>query len=876
VSEPMWRRVRRLVRPRTAQDVDDELALHLELRTQDYLARGMSEAEARDAARARLGDVAAARAACIAITSGREHRVLRSQLWDAFVQDIRFGLRTLGRQKGWTIAAVFTLALGIGATTSVFSTVSSLLLHPLPYPDAGRLAIAFQRPSTGNSTGVSIQITPSAAEFRAWKAGTRAFDELQGWTSSEVTLQPRGGSAERRQAAAILPGFLRFAGQHVLLGRDFQADDARAKVMALGEGLWRSRFAADPGVIGRTVVLDGDVFTVIGVMPEALRVPGLRPQQTDVWRPLDPNDEDQGLSVIGRLRPGVSYAAAEADLDSAEARGGAPGRANAFRTVVVPPRAMVHFQDTLALLSAAVALVLIIACANVAHLLLARGAARPREMAVRAALGAGAGRLRRQLMTESLVLALAGCGLGILFGQLGLKAILALRPEGLAQLDAAHLDTTTLGATVVLALVSGVLFGVVGASQSTRLAAPDGLRAGSRGASAGRPHHRLRSLLVVTEMALSTALLVGAALLVRSIAHLQMIDPGFRAEGLYAIDPRLPSAGYPDAAARSRFFEALDTRLRAIPGVEAVTIAAGAPPSRSFMIGALQIDGEPAPPAGTTSFVDFNGVTPDFFQVMGIGFVQGRTFTDTAAAANQVIVNQGMARRRWPGQSALGKRLRIVFRGNGDWKTVVGVVNDAATGGLAMEAGTPMLYLPATGTNSPAAIVRSSRPEAVLPAIRGIAAQIDPRLPPLDIVNVGEAMQRSIAGRRFTMTLISAFTVLAVLLAAVGLYGLVSYAVTQRTREIGIRIALGASRGRIARTVLLQGLSLGVAGMLVGLVAARFGVRLLQDLLSGVTTTDAGSYAAAGTILLVTVLLACLVPMARAMAVPPQTAMQSE
>jgi predicted permease len=377
-------------------------------------------------------------------------------------------------------------------------------------------------------------------------------------------------------------------------------------------------------------------------------------------------------------------------------------------------------------------------------------------------------------------------------------------------------------------------------------------------------------------MALSTALLVGAALLVRSIIHLQSIDPGFQSAGLYSIAPRLPQANYPDPAAAARYFNQLTERAKSVPGVDAITVAAGAPPSNSFMIGSLQLDGEAPPPAGTSSFVNYNGITPDYFKVMQIGLVQGTTFTDTSSAAAQVIINEGFAHARYPGVSPLGKRLRVVFNGSGDWKTIVGVVKNAATGGLLMESSAPILYMPSANNYSPGAILRISRPEVALPALRRILSEIDPRVPPVDIVNVDDAMKSSIAGPRFTMALIASFTALAVLLAAIGLYGLVSYAVTQRTREIGIRIALGATRQRIARAVLAQGFTLGLVGLAVGLVAARLGVKLIAHQLNGISATDPVSFTAAGLALLATVLLACLIPMARAIAVPPQIAMQAE
>jgi putative ABC transport system permease protein len=871
----MWRRYLRFWGPHAEADVDDELQFHVEMRVAEYMKSGMDETHARAAVARRLGDLPAARAECVAIDTRREHRMSRTQWFDAFVQDLRFGARMLLRQKAWTAVGILTLALGIGANTAVFSVVNQLLLHPLPYPGADRMALVYEQPQNGGASGVSVYLLANAPTFRRWRADAHSFDDLEGWTSTDVVFRQDGGKAAVLHSAAVLPSFAEFAGVRPILGRNFDSTDvaARAHVVLLSEALWRGRFGSDPHVVGRTLDLNGNPYTVVGVMPRQFRLPALLQTNTDVFTPLDLTDTQIGLSIVGRLRPGVTIGAAQRELDSILVRSRVM---TGFRVQVVPPDRIVHFRDSLMLLAAAVALVLIIACVNVAHLLLARGATRRREMAVRAALGAGGGRLTRQLLTESLLLALAGCAAGILVGWGGLRALVALRPESLSQLSLARLDGTTLLVAAGLSLATGIAFGLVGAVQSTGLHGYDVLKAGGRSLSAGRSHDRVRSALVVTEMALCTALLVGATLLVRSVAHLASSDPGFDVAGLYSFNLNFSATSDTSGDDRWRFADQVVQRARHLPGVQAMTVDGVAPPGQAFTVGALAIEGRSLPKPGGMSFISVNPVRPDFFRLMGMHFVQGATFTDTTAAAAQVIVNQGMARRYWPNGSAIGQHVRVGFENNGPWLTIVGVVNDASTGGLGMQAGEPMFYFPRMTDISPAILARLTNPEVAIPAMRSLVASMNPAIPPLDATDVANAMAATIGGQRFTMLLLAVFTGLALVLAAVGLYGVMAYAVAQRTREIGIRVALGATRTRIARRVLTRGLTLGAIGMAVGLVGAHWGTRLLSSMLSGVSANDPASFTAAGAVLLATVALACVVPMRRAMRVDPVVAMREE
>ena len=875
-----WRRYLRFWGPRAEADVDDELAFHIDMRARDYMQRGMSEAEALRAATRRLGDLVQARAECIAITSRRERRMTRAQVIDAFVHDVRFAWRTLGRQKGWTAVAVITLALGIGANTAVFSVVNTLLLHPLPYPNADRIAFVYLEPTRGNTTGMSVMVTPGMEVIRAWKENARSFEAFEPYMNEDRSLRTTDGAPTSVNVASVLPSFSEFTGTKPTIGRVFTSRDVSdgARVALLSEPFWRGRYGSNPAIVGKPITLDDQVYTVIGVMPVGYRLPQLDESVSDVWLPLDLRNDSLAAQSVGRLRPAVTLAAAKRELDTIYARVSEKPKAletGEFGVKLTAPSELVSFRQSLLLLSIAVALVLLIACGNVAHLLLAKTAARQRELAIRAAMGASRSRIVRQLLTESLLLAVAGCVGGLLVGWVGLKALLAIRPDSLAELAEARMDGTTLLVTAALAALTGIIVGFLGTLQTARFSANDALKAGAISASQSRRQRRLRSVLVVSEMAVSTVLLVGATLLIRSIMHLQTIDPGFDTSRLYAVQLPLRKQ-YPEVAARQAFLADLTQRMRHVSGVEGLTISTAVPPWRSFLIGALQLEGDPLPPSGTTSFIDYNRIEPDYFRFMGIKLIEGSTITDTSKAAGQVVVNAGFAKKYWPQGSALGHRIRVAYNRQGDWKTIVGVVSDALTSGLMGDASRPMMYLPSTESSQGAILIRVAPNADPIPSLRALVAQADPRLPSVTVTNVESVMQRSIARPRFTMTLLVTFTVLALVLAAVGLYGVMAYAVAQQTREIGIRIALGATRSTIASSVLRRGVLMAAGGAVVGAVGARWASKLLESMLYGVGRTDPLSFAIGVAVLLATALAACLVPVRRAVAVDPLISIRAD
>lgn len=909
VPASTWRRYLRFWGPHAESDVDDELRFHLEMRERDYLVRGMSPLDARSAASRRLGNLDAVRAACIHVITRRERRMARAELIDVLRQDVRYALRTLGRQKAWTAVAVLTLALGIGANAAMFSVVESALWHPLPYPGASRLVFVLQQPRQGgDNPAPGVFTVPSASAAHAWLGASTPFLEMTAFVNQDVLLRARNATGTGSQAgiddgttvahaALVLPGFLRFAGGRPLVGHWFTESDARerAHVAMISEAMWRGRFAGTPNVVGRAIAIDDSIYTIIGVMPRSVRLPRTfgAPEGTDVWLPRDVSDDSTfSPTLIARLRPGVSMQDAATRLDSITARAeraGAqarPAHAGATgvapeplhnKTVLLRPGQLTSIQDSLFLLTGAVALVMLIACANVAHLLLARAANREREMAVRAALGASRARLLRQLITESLVLAGAGCAAGVGVAWLAVRALEALRPASMAELADVRLDGATLALAVAIAAVTGVVFGIVGATHGRRYAAHDALKAGARSVGHTARQRRTRSTLVVSEMAVSATLVVGAVLLVRSLIHLQTMDPGFEPAGLYALS--IPMVRTTQAARHQRMvaMRDLEERARHLPGVRDVVMADGAPPTQSFYMGALQAEGHAPPPVGTTSFLNYTGTEPNYFRLLGLRIVQGTTFTDTSKAAAQVVVNEGMAHKEWPTRSPIGRRLRIVNEdGSSDWYTVVGVAANSRVAGLTSDPTAPMIFAATSEHFNPTLLIRTDGMSQPVAALRAMVREADPSLPNAQVQSVADAMSGSITDERFTMLLLGVFSVLALVLAAVGLYGVMAYAVAQRTREIGIRMALGASRREVGRAVVRQGVTLAVIGGAIGLGASLWATSLLTKMLYGVAHTDAVSFAAGAVVLLGTAVVACAVPARRAVSIDPAIAMRAD
>jgi putative ABC transport system permease protein len=868
-------------RDRWEQEVEDEIKLHLAMRAEQLMQDGRSADEAYEEAVRRFGggSLNESRAQLFQAARHREQRMQRTEYLDDLRQDFRFALRTLGRQKAWTAVALITLALGIGATTAVFSAVSSLLLHPLPYPHSDRVVYIDMQPTEGNRTGMSVSIVPPARVVSAWMERAHSFEALEPYGfNGDMALGTTSGEPSSVRTARVGPGFMKFAGERTIIGRMFDSTDIRAsgRVAVLAESFWRERLASNPAVLGQTLKLDDSLYTVVGVAPASLRSPWMTGSPPEVWLPIDIHSEKTAAKVIGRLRPGVGAAVAARELDSAwsAVRSAKAGKLP-FVSRVQTPAQTVAFRDSLLLLAGAVALVLLVACANVAHLLLARGATRSRELALRAALGAGRGRLLRQLIVESLTLSVSGSALGFVLGWLGLRGLLGLRPARLTELATAHLDGTTLVVAIALAIASGLVFGVVGSLQFAHSATHESLKAGSLSTSPSRTRVQGRALLVVSEMALSATLVVGATMLIRSVSNLQHADLGFDPRGLYHVEATLPKQRYPKAEDRAQFFHTLAERLRGMPGVTAMTLPTTPPGWRSFSVGRFEVQGEPPKPVGTTEMIDVNTIDGNYFRAMGMRLVDGSMFRDSSSTSNEVIVNAGFARRHWPGQSAVGHRVRVANGESDPWKTIVGVASDALTTGPSSESSAPLIYSPADPSNERSIVLRTSGDASTLGQIKGIVRSIDPRVV-ANVTGIEKNMADAISTPRFVTTLLTSFTLLAVVLAAIGMYGVMAYSVSQKTREIGIRVALGAPRQRIARTILGRGATLAVAGAVLGMIAARWGTKLIEKQLYGVTRTDVASFVVAAVVLVGTAILACVVPTRRALAVDPMTAIRAD
>ena len=863
-------------RDRWEREVEDEIKLHLTLRAAQLVDQGRSPDDAYAEAVRRFGPLTESRARLIEAARHREARMQRTEYLSDLRQDLTFALRTLRRDKGWTTVTILTLTLGIAAATAVFSAVSSVLLHPVTYPGADRVVLVYQQPAKGNNTGINVTISPSAPVIRAWKTDVHSFEAVEGYGQTDLKMRVANDWLDVH-AARIGPGFVSFAGVRPVIGRVFASAESASdrREVLLAEGLWRSRFGADPGIVGRAITLDDSTYSVIGVLPAELRLPRVGASTTDVWLPLDLRNDHAGASVVARLRPGIELSRATAELDSVFARvSAAHGDRAEFRALVAPPGRQVSFRDSLMLLGYAVALVLLVACANVAHLMLARSDSRRRELAIRIALGAGRSRVFRQLLTESVLLAFAGGSLGVLAGWLGLRAILAGSPSSLPALTLAHVDYTTLGAALAVTIATSIVFGVLGAIQAGRESTNEALKNSTQRSATGRG--RLRQVLVVTEMALSATLVVGASMLVRSVANLQRANLGFEPSGLYTIRPSVPRGTFRNNAARGAFLRTLETRLTSVPGVTSVSMASAPPGWWTFVVGRLEIEGRPAPPPTLTEFIKINRVQHGYFGVMRQGLVAGTEFTDTTDGAGQVIVNAGFAKKQWRGESPIGKHIRVANDGNEPWRTIVGVAAEAAIGGpVSEEATAPLLYTAAPDSVTAALLVRTTGTADLLQPVQALAHAIDPSVT-IKVLSVETGVADAIAEPRFVMLLLTLFTVLALALAAIGLYGVLGYAVARRTREIGIRVALGAPRTRIARSVIAGGIALALSGAAVGLGIAHWGTKVIETQLYGVARSDSASFFVAAIVLVVAALLACIVPTRRALAVDPMTAIRAD
>jgi predicted permease len=879
---PSWRRYLGFWGDRVDADVEDELEFHLEMRIRDYVARGLSESDACTAAVKRLGDLRRARAECLTIGHRRQRRMTRVQILETLMQDLRFALRTLGRQKAWTAVATVTLALGIGANTAVFSVVNDLLLDPLRYPHTDRLLLI----SRVNAQS-GLQLTPTRKLRDAW-AKAQSFESLQGVRTEDLTLIS-GTEPRSIHAVMIEPSFFAFAGARLVTGRAFREDEAKtgaAPVVVVGERFARDQFSDVSSALGKTIRLDATTYTIVGVVADGVRVPAFSTQAAEVWLPLLPSAPFFSGPVVGRLKPGITKEVAEQELraiatELAKSDGSIKG--TQFVINARQPGSTGQTRQSVLLLAGAVSLLLLIACANVAHLLLARGSAREREIAIRAALGAGRHRIIRQLLTESMLLALGGCIAGLAVGFLSLRLIIGLRPPRLSELANAHIDGRVLAVTILMSAITGIAFGLTAAFHSARAGNFTVLRS-SIGGTAGNSRQRLRSLLVITEMALSVMLLVGATLLIRTVINLHRMDPGFDTANLYAMPVELPTARYPKEADREAFATRMLEAARRLPGIEQVTVADNVPTRAGVMIGSWEAEGTAANSAPDRGgFSSMNSVRPEYFELMKMRFIAGHTFDAGSKERGEVIISQSLAQQLWPNANAIGRRFRLANAAPGSppaaWNVVIGVMANASLMSLRDERNTPAIYYPSqtgVGFQGATLVVRTIPGHSPFADLRRLSLALDPNLVPPQALRMATLLNETVASQGFMMTLLTAFAALAVCLSAIGLYGVIAFMVSQTTREIGVRIALGATRANIVQLVMRHGVALATIGLAVGLAGASWGMGLLRGSLYGVQPTDPASFAIGAVALLSVAALACLVPTRRALRVDPVIAMRGD
>ena len=794
--------------------------------------------------------------------------------------DLRFALRALRRKPGFAFVAVVTLALGIGANTAIFSVVNGVLLRPLPYPAPDRLMALWQNDLVG---GI-VKNTVSVPNFLDWKAQSGAFEAMATWRNNAVTLMA-GTAPVRLRTGAVSADFFEVVGVPPLVGRTFLPDEygyGAPPAIVLGHTAWGTHFVGDPSVVGRQVRVDGRPVTVVGVMPEGFAFP----RRAEAWEPLafDPARlPGRGLvflQVVGRLRPGVSIDRARAEMTAIgdRLRREYPND-NAGQGVTVLPLqedAVGDVRAALVVLSGAVGFVLLIACGNIANLLLARGVSRQREIAVRAALGAGRARIVRQMLAESLLLGAAGGVAGLLFGVWSFDALVALLPSNLPRVEEIRFDGWVLAYTFVLSLLSALLFGLVPALRASRADLTGALR--ERAAAGGG--RRLRNGLVVAEMALAMTLLVGAGLLVASFARLQSVDPGFDAGGVLVTSFILPAERYATPERVRAFTGDVLERLRVDPAVESAGATTTLPLQGSSLSLTFVVEGQPETAPDDYPSADFDSVTPGYFETLRVPLVAGRTFRaiDTAGAPPVVIINETLARRFFPNENPVGRRLRVDWGDDPPLREIVGVVGDVchAELGLAPE---PATYTPAAQVawafGSFVARGRAGS-EAAGAALRQAIAAADPELAPGAVAPLSGIVSSSIAQPRFRSLLVGGFAVTALLLAIVGLAGVLSYSVSERTNEIGVRLALGARPGQIVRLVVGEGLALAAIGTLVGVAGALALGGTLSSLLFGVSAFDPRIYAGLAALLTAVAALACYVPARRAARVDPMAALRAE
>jgi putative ABC transport system permease protein len=868
------------------RELDEELETYIDLLVTEKVKAGASPQEARRQTLIEIGGVEMVK------EQVRDERP--GMLIENAGRDLRYGLRQLRRSPGFAAIAILTIALGIGATSAIFSVINSVALKPLPYPDSERLMfITSQFPRLGFD---KFWISPP--EYFELRERSKSFTDIAAYRATALNVSD-GSRPERVNALAITANMFNVLGVRPALGSPFppELDVPNAEpVVILSNSLWQRLFAGDPAIVGKSIEVQGLKRRVVGVTPPGLDIHDAR---ADIWIPmgLDPaNRQNRGshfLYLVGRLKPDVPQARAAAELATLVHQWGQinPGThvpndsTHALQLASLRTEVVGNVARALWVLQGAVVLVLLIACANVANLLLVRAEGRHKEFSIRTALGAGRGRILRQFTAEGLVLTTLGAVLGLALARWGLKALLLANPDSIPRSAEIAIDPRVLLFTLAVALVTATIFGLAPLLHLGENAVATAIREGGTRSTMSAARHRVRRGLVVGEIALAVMLVVGAGLLLRSFRNLTAVDAGFDARGLTTFGVVLPAAVYAKPQRRATFIAELVTKLKAIPGVQSATAMTGLPPNRQVNANDTDLENVPQGPDLPIHNVDYyNFAAVDYFTTMKIPIVRGRGFTTAdIGGAGVAVINESMARRFYPNVDPIGYRLRPQIAGDPPWLTIVGVAKDVKQGGLDQKVGTEVYFNIEQGARSGAVpgtfnlVLRSSRgATALASSIQSALRSMDPNLPVVQLRDMDGVFADSVSRQRFLSLLLGIFAGVALLLAAIGTYGVLSYLVTERQREIGIRVALGASASGIVRLVLRQGMAITAAGVIAGVVGALALARVTQSLLFGVSPTDPATYVAVGSVILVVALLACLIPAQRAMRVDPLVAIRDE
>jgi putative ABC transport system permease protein len=863
-------RYRRLLGRRPAQEADAELQFHIDMRVQEYLGQGMSEADARRLALARLGDFAGARAGCIEIDQRLQRRETMAAIWETLVQDIRLAARMLARQKLWTVLAVLTLGIGIGANSALFSIIHAVLLRPLPFAEPDRIMSL-----TVSAGGRDLQGVEEPA-YLAWKERVKSFSSLAAYGQARAIMKG-AGDPEMIVGRVATYGYFSVFGTRPLLGRTFTPDEDKPgapAVIVLSEQIWRRIYNADSSIVNRTILLDGTPVTVIGVMPAEFTKHG----SALFWRPyrMRPPNPERGIfytSVMGRLAPGASLETARAELEATLPKPTFGGE-DVLKPVVMTLQER-RYGDTrppLLMLFAAVAVLLLIACANVANLLLARAARRQREFALRSAIGASAWRLVRFTLCESMLLSMMGAAVGLMIAAATLGTFVRLSPPTIARAEGIAVNGTVMLFTFGLATLTGLVFGLIPALQIRRVDLNAVLTNGSARTAGGARQSWTRRSLVVVELATALMLLTGAGLLLKSFATVTSIDPGVDPRRIVVTTIDLPRRY--EGATVSRYFDDFVRGVAAIPGVESVAITDAPPLGGSRMSRLVEIAGGPKMPR-----LDVSQVQSRYFRAAGMVVVAGRVFDDAEVGRRDpvAVLNETAAHVFGRGSPVVGQRLPL----NGAKEPpvmIIGVVRDVLQRGVEAEV-VPMMFqpLPPADFGNYMTIVTRTRvePRSIVPAIGALARRLDPLQPVPETKTLEERMAVEVAPRKFSFVLVGSFAMIGALLAVIGLYGVMSYLVAERTNEIGVRIALGADSGRITRFVVGEGAVMAAIGVVLGLAGSVAAVRLLRTMLFKVSIYDPMIFAGAAMLLVLTALVACAVPARRAAKLDPVDALRA-